>query len=694
MKLIAIDFETHLISNEAPIPKPVCLSYYGAEQKGIVTGSDGMEAFLFNILNSDHIILAHNAAFELQVIVTYFPKLEKLVKSHLNKGTFICTKVYEQLLNNVRDKQIHSFALDALVKNYFKEDISEDKKNPNSWRLRYQELEDVALEEWPKEAYDYALNDSKWTYKLYLEQKKTPVEYKLSVEADYYLNRMGSRGFYIDQSRVQVLESELQEILKPKYAVLEKEELIRRENGKVKKKMKVFREYIVNNVEGYEKTAKGTVATSSEALTRYLGKLDPESKIYEVINNYLEIMKYEKILTAFVSRLKEANPVLRSGYTATVSSGRTSSSSSKLYPSVNIQQMPRSVDNVSYSIRNCFKPRRMYTIVSIDYAGLELASTAHSLYKSTGRYNMLKAVNSGDVPTDMHSMLAYRIMNLKEKTSETYESFVERKKEPKYAAYRQLSKPINLGFPGGIGYDTMRTLLARDNIYPKLEVLKEGYDEKALLRQACLLKADDLPVRVRRVSPVKYELVYDELVELKTELLNMYPDLGRFLKEEHKNYLNGKSKKMKNEFGEWEDEPLYDFDIPGFSRRNCMYTQVCNGFLMQSPAAIGAKRAVCAIMRQYENSEVVNPLAFIHDEIVFEVKECPEMYAIIKDISEIMIDEMQSVLTTVRICVEAEAFKYWDKSGGFYEAKYWKNAGDSQIRSNEDKVSNEHIYIR
>ena len=675
--MIAIDFETYLISKEAPVPKPVCLSYYRDGEKGIKVGMEDMKNFLFEILTCSKPIIAHNMRFEAQVIDIYFPDFRDLLYRKLDAGELKCTKVNEQLLDNFRKKQLYRADLATLVKHYFKVDISEDKKNPDSWRMRYCELDGVPLKDWPKDAIDYAIEDSVWAFKVHQEHLKLPIMSTLSVRADFYLNKMGTFGIEIDKSRVLTLKSEISEKLAPKYKKLEEVGLCSlQKTGKYKKNMNVFREYVKENVENPEFTAKGTISTSSESIEHYLAvKEDP------IFRDYLDIMKYEKVLTAFVSRLEQADPLVRSNYKAVVSSGRTSSSTSKEYASVNIQQMPRSVPDVTWDIRNCFVPRKGYKICSIDYAGLELSSTAHQLSELTGRKDMLNTVNKGDSPVDMHSMFAYRIMNLKEKTKETYESFVANKKKAPYKDYRQLAKPINLGFPGGIGYDTMRSLLAREGINPKLVVLESAKFESSLTWKRSKARKEGYPVRIRRVGYDEYQLVYDELFLLKQELFSLYPDLEYFLSEGHKEYLTGESKMVKNEYGEWEREPMYAFEVGDFKRDWCMYTQVCNGLLMQSPAAIGAKRAMCKIINRFGNSIVVHPLAFIHDEIVFEVLDNDKMYAIIEDISEILIDEMQTILSSVRITVEAEVFDYWKKAGGFYERTYWKDAGKAELKS-------------
>ena len=187
-----------------------------------------------------------------------------------------------------------------------------------------------------------------------------------------------------------------------------------------------------------------------------------------------------------------------------------------------------------------------------------------------------------------------------------------------------------------------------------------------------MLRVEEPNIRIERISKVEYALVYDELVGLKAELFSLYPELQRFLKEYHKRGLTGETKAMKNDYGEWEKEPMYAYKVGDFQRDWCTYTAYCNGFLMQTPAAIGATMAMSNIIEKYQDSDNVIPLAFIHDEIIFEVKDDKYKFSFIEDIANILIDSMQDTLPYVRITVEASLMDYWKKSGGEWEKTYSK----------------------
>lgn len=648
---IAIDYESYLIGNGSIFPKPVCLSWYDGKETGLLNATEAKD-FLNMHLNKN-ILVAHNAVFECGVTVTHYPELAEFVFTALDEGRVHCTKINEALWNVQREKQLNKLTLADLVLHYFKEDISAGK-GPDAWRLRYSELDGVPISDWPKEAVDYAIDDSIWAYKIY--EKQQPIFQSLALKSAVYLNLMGAQGFTINQSRVKLLEEEIWQYLTPRYKLLESEGFGGiLPNGKFKKKIKTLSEYIKNSGVDLQFTPKGGVSTSVESLASYMNQREDP-----VIQAFSELSAYEKILSTYVSHLKGA-PKIYSQYSTTLNTGRTSSSGSKLFDSVNIQNQPRTVENVTYDIRNCYIPRPGFKICSIDYSGLELCSAAHQLYKTLGFSYMRDALNEGDKPTDMHSKLAAKIKGI------TYEEFIEHKAE--YKELRQKAKPINLGFPGGIGYDTMRHLMWRDGIQTRFNILETARRKTDLYYYLTNLSSPEL--RIKRINKKEWALVQDELVVLKRYVFNLYPELEEFLKETHKKFLTGKIKYMKNEFDEWEEEPMYMYNTHGFKRDWCTYTALCNGFLMQTPSAVGAQKAMNTLIRTFWNEPDIIPQAFIHDECVFEVRE--GRYDLVEQAANIMVEEMQTVLSSVRIAVEASLSDYWQKADGFWTQSFWKD---------------------
>ena len=654
---IGCDYETFLIGDGAIFPKPVCLSYYDGRDKGILTSKYDIIQLFKNYLGNNDIIIAHNAVFECGVTVTHYPELADLVFDALDNGLIYCTKINEALWNIQREKSVHDLTLAGLVKHYFNVDISAGKKEPDAWRMRYSELDGIPISEWPTAAVEYAIDDSIWAHKIYKIQQ--PIDQRLALKSAVYLNLMGAQGMLIDRSRVLLLEKEIWEFLTPRYDFLVAEgfcDYLSRQK-QPRKQVKKLKAYVESLGVDLMYTTKGMVATSGEALASYLTqKEDP------VLKAFSELAKYEKILTSYIKNLKEANPRMYTQYSTTLNTGRTSSSGSKLFPSCNIQQPPRAVEGVTYDVRNCFIPKDGFKICSIDYSGLELCSAAHQLYSTIGFSYMREALNEGDKPTDMHSKLAAKIAGM------SYEDFMLRKSELK--DLRQKAKPINLGFPGGIGYDTMRHLMWRDGIKTKYRILETAKRKNDLYYYLTMLASPDL--RIKRLNKGQYALVQDELVLLKNYMFSLYPDLEQFLKETHNKFLTGKTKWVKNEFDEWEEEPMYRYETHGFVRDWCTYTALCNGYLMQTPSAVGAQKAMNRMIRHFWNCPDFTPQAFIHDEVVAEVN--PNRTDLIEEAAYIMIEEMQSVLSSVRIATEASMSDYWQKADGFWTQQFWQNS--------------------
>lgn len=656
MKNISLDFETYLIGDGSIFPQPVCLSTFNGSEAFLLDAEEA-RIWLSHNLNKNCLI-AHNAVFECGVIVKHYPELAQQVFDALDNDLIYCTKINESLWNIQREKQINKLSLADLVLHYFKVDISAGKKDPDAWRLRYSELDGIAIADWPKEAIEYAIDDSIWAFRV--KEKQQDIDQSLALKSAVYLNLMGAQGFQVEKSRVLLLEEEIWEFLTPRYDFLVEQgfcDYIPKQK-QPRKQVKKLKQYVESLNLDLMYTDKGSTATSGEALSSYLTQIqDP------VLKAFSELSRYEKILTSYIKNLKSADKMY-SQYSTTKNTGRTSSSGSKLFPSINIQQIPRAVEGVSYDVRNCFIPRPGFKICSIDYSGLELCSAAHQLYTTLGYSYMREALNEGNAPTDMHSKLAARLKKI------SYEEFLEHKKEPEFKDARQKAKPINLGFPGGIGYDTMRHLMWKDGIKTRYQILEVSRSKNNLLYYLTNLSCPDL--RIKRQSKHEYALVQDELVELKRHMFNLYPCLEQFLKETHNKFLTGKNKWVKNEFDEWEEEPMYMYETHGFKRDWCTYTAICNGFLMQTPSAIGAQKAVNRLMRTFWNHPDIILQAFIHDEVVFEVRE--GRYDLIEQAAYIMIDEMQSVLSSVRISTEASISDYWQKADGFWTQSFWRDA--------------------
>jgi hypothetical protein len=95
-------------------------------------------------------------------------------------------------------------------------------------------------------------------------------------------------------------------------------------------------------------------------------------------------------------------------------------------------------------IRECVVPRPGHAILSVDYAGLELASFAQNVATQLGQRNMAGLLNTG---VDLHARIGARLAGL------SYDEFRRRVKAGDKSLYwfRQVGKGANFGFQGGMG---------------------------------------------------------------------------------------------------------------------------------------------------------------------------------------------------------------------------------------------------
>jgi hypothetical protein len=263
-------------------------------------------------------------------------------------------------------------------------------------------------------------------------------------------------------------------------------------------------------------------------------------------------------------------------------------------------------------------------------------------------------------------------MSMERKKEISYEYFVKNKKDPEFAEYRQICKALNLGFPGGIGFDVMHSQLSKQGINIGTTVLEEANSELFAYFGLRKYKKKYNDVRVRRTGKNTWQVIRDPLVKLKKKFFDLYPELRSFLKEEHKKFQTGKNIPAVNDWGEKEWEPAHKFITSGLARDNCTYTAVCNGYLMQSPGAQGAKNMLWKVFNNVWNTDEIYMLAFIHDEIICEVRDNENLRDNVDLLCNLMIDAMKEILKGVRITVEASWMDYWDKAGGKEEILRWK----------------------
>lgn len=450
MKYCAIDCETRLIEPDNKTPQLVCVSI----------AIDGMEPALYAAVESvpilkrlftdpELIFIFHNAPFDLAVFRRFSPALGSLIWSLYEQGRVRDTNIREKLIDirsGMLSKEKGAYSLGFLVKKYFNKNMIKDD---TGWRLRYNELEQVPIEEWPQAAKEYALDDAAQTLNLFKYQERIlqnaplpPGEEIRQVKAHWALHLTSLRGLRTDPIAVERLASETVSRIDSARVDLAKAgiyhfkknstELKLNKEGEPTRNMAAIKGLVKKAYESRHLVApltdKGNVVTDTLTLEE---SGDP------ILQKLAGISSDVKIQTSYIPLLRKCvSKRIQTNFNPLQKTGRTSSFDP------NIQQWPRNGD-----VRACLIPEDGYVFVGCDYDTLELRCLAQILLWRFGKSEMADAIKSG---RDLHLMVAAQL------TGVDYETAVRRLKEkdPIVKSNRQRAKMANFGFAGGMGAAT------------------------------------------------------------------------------------------------------------------------------------------------------------------------------------------------------------------------------------------------
>jgi DNA polymerase-1 len=464
-EVIAFDTETYLIEPGRLAPKLVCLSYHEQGQTRLLDAKDGIEWFTETLLNleaKDQTLIGHNVSFDMGVMVQNCPELMPLVweayDSHRILDTMIADRLYhiEKGWYKIDPKTSRPprFSLAACVERYFGEQIS-GKEGDDAWRLRYHELADIPLTEWPNEARKYALNDASYTWRIWQKIPKSP-NLVAQCQSDWSLHLISAWGLRTDPVAVQALTHELEQTVTATVGELLEAGIYKQhKTGKQSKDMAVIRARVNEAYNGKAPTTpKGATSTAVATLEE---SGDP------VLEKLAGISNDQKLLNTYIPVLQEGTKHPLNPHYYLVESGRTSSRKP------NVQNQPR-----KGGVRECFIPREGYVYVACDYHVAELCALAQVLLHKFAKSKMADALNAG---RDLHLETAAGILGQSyEKTVAAFKTGDKKVKET-----RQLAKAMNFGLPGGLGAKTFadyaRTSYGVDIDENKAQQLKDRWIE-------------------------------------------------------------------------------------------------------------------------------------------------------------------------------------------------------------------------
>jgi len=496
--IIAIDTETELIKRENQAPVIVCLSWASARDTGIITGKDEIENYLSILLRQvpDMQIVGHHIAYDWACVLANFPNLWELVFRAYDLDGILCTQTREKLLdieigefrghieNDSDKRKKHGYSLGEICERRLGRHLD---KGEDGWRLRYGELLNVPLDQWPQRAIDYAKDDARNTFDLYMDQQKRasrrnynlPTQH-LDTKADFALKLMSAWGIAVDVPRAKKLLEEkeaekenlalrLSEVGLVNYKPMRIEkdlfgnaEII---PGVMKRQLKNIRELVKKTHPNPPCTPSGLIQTTAEVLE------DCKHPDLTALGEYTGL---EKTISTYLSKLI-VSPIHARFNTIGAVSNRTSCSDP------NLQNQPRMP-----GVRECFIPRPGYVFLACDQSTQELRTLAQSCLDLFG-HSLLAEKFQKDLSFDPHMEFALALAN----------GDVIQAKDLRYRA-----KTANFGYAGGMGAEKFVK-------YAKNSGVNLTEQEAEFLRDAWLKQWPEMSKYFKRVSKMlgKHEFI-------------------------------------------------------------------------------------------------------------------------------------------------------------------------------------------
>lgn len=465
-RVVAIDTETELITEETLTPDLVCVTYAYVHKGEIVSGifhhtDPKLKPWLLNLFNDPDTIIvgANNVYDDVGVLCTWDPDLiepifcaydEDRVEDVQTRQKLIdiaCGRLGGEHIRGVWVEYLYNLA--ALELRLLGYDRSASK-GPDAWRLRYGELKNVPLKDWPAEAVQYPIDDAEGALGVYYEQ--VPHEHLLEdafrqQRAHAALHLMSCVGLNTEAEAVDAYEVYTRHKMQRTRDILLKAGLIEqtKKPSKAQKEKGVPPPWFKRNMKlAQERMLKvhpdGPKNDPSTKFPEGSPKLDKDACDEagdELLSQYQEFGSTSLILGNIEDLRKGIKNPIRSRFEILKETGRTGSSKP------NVQNRRK-----EFGDRECFVPPPGYVFMQADFEGLELRTFAQICLWFLGYSRMAEVINSGKDP---HLVMAANLLRI------PYDEAVKRHKakDKIVKRARDLAKIANFGFIGGLGAEAL-----------------------------------------------------------------------------------------------------------------------------------------------------------------------------------------------------------------------------------------------
>lgn len=458
-------------------PRLVCLSWSDGTRSELLDRQDGIDFVRKALADHTVTLVGQNIPYDMAVIARQAPDLIYPIFKAYDQGRIYDTKINQQLMDIATgefeffdykapahrtdlpavQRMRNKFSLEQLVLRYKNYKL---QKGADTWRTRYAELEGWAVDDYPQEAYNYAIGDAKETWdinKMQLEAAGAEIPTReLQTKVDFALHLMSIWGVRTNKQRTLALKERLTQ---------ERDEAIKRlkELGFIRKDgtrdLKTIRAAVV---EAYSKAGKPVpVSEKDNIVTDKRSFIESGDLDLQLISKYVSV---DKQIGTFLPILLQATDVpFNPRWNVLVRSGRTSCGAEDAVG--NLQNLRRAGDE-----RSCFEPRQGFYYCSTDLDTAELRSWAECCVDLVGYSRMAEDIKAN---YDPHLALGADLLNI------TYEQALEHKKDKDVREARQFAKIPNFGCPGGLqpktlieyakGYEVDLSLEKAEWLYNKWE---------------------------------------------------------------------------------------------------------------------------------------------------------------------------------------------------------------------------------
>lgn len=504
----AFDTETWPISATEKLPDLACFSWAAQGSSGLVDASRAEPILRALLENPDVQLVGHSVAFDFGVCLRKFPHLVTPIFQAYEDGRITCTKTRQKLIDLSRGEMDNhkrprpdrvddngnyvrkgkAYSLQALSMRHFGK-----KLDKHSWRMGYGQLAlSTPFDQWPEGAKHYAIEDATIALDLALRQSKdvggdffvSPDEQQ-AARHDFWMTLMGAWGFATDKDRVARLakgiEEEIEDIRRELYDARILRAKVKKRPDELSTDTKLVKELIEK---AYAAKGEPPPRTSPENYSEKNKAKYPNGQTCmdsaacaasgnELLIKYAKFDKLQGILDKDIPML--APGVVHASFNSLLENGRTSSSKDEHGGGGNTQNPSR-----KGGIRECYIPRPGCCLVDSDYEILELHTLSQACIWLFGYSNIANTLNSGQDP---HLMVAAQMASCsyedalrRKKALDNYEAAKSRgeRVECPAEAYdigekRQLSKPCNYGWPGGMGPRSFIDYAATQGVYVNSE---------------------------------------------------------------------------------------------------------------------------------------------------------------------------------------------------------------------------------